>query len=624
MGQFGQYEVLSELGRGAAGVVYRARDSTHGGEVALKVLLEARPTELSLERFRREGEITVRLEHPGIVKLLAAGTNQGRPFLAYELVPSAHSLGEVLPHAAPERKLQLIRDAARALGHAHEQGVIHRDVKAENILVDLAGQVRVADFGIAAARGLERITVQDALVGTPHAMAPEQVAGDRDALSPATDVWALGVLLYEAFAGVSPFDADSLVTLIHRVTSTEPQPLPVDLPYAVGPICDRALRKKPEERYTTANDFADALDALLAKGEQTEPSSKPPVAIVVVGVALVALVALTLALVLRGEPATPPPADPPVVDPPIADPPTADPPTDPPTADPEAPGWYRVLPVADRPPLPLPAGVKFGEEPGDWINEKDGTVLRWIPPGFFRMGNPDEEADEGPQRRVTFAEGYFVSKHETTWGQFRRFCEATGRGVPPNVQDLRRVGGEHFTAPDDHPVFGVTWNGAVAYCEWAGLRLPTESEWEYAARGPSNRVFPWGDQAPDATRANAADQSGSYWSRHAALGRGQEQVLWNDGFPNTAPVGSFPAGASPFGCLNMAGNVSEWVEDNYRDNYRVAALDGSPMVRPGAPRVFRGGSWRFGALFLRAACRHKRAEKRRLPFLGFRPARSLR
>ncbi|RMG15032.1 MAG: hypothetical protein D6731_09220 [Planctomycetota bacterium] len=260
----GPYEILAELGRGGMGVVYRARHTASGQEVALKLGLQ-RLTDRRRERFRREGELTARLRHPGIVRVHSAGEVDGRAYLAYEFV-SGQSLAEVLDERPLRERVRLLRDAARALGHAHRHGVVHRDVKAENVLVDTTGAVRVADFGLATAADLEGLTQTGEWVGTPSSMAPEQFCGNDAAPTPATDVWALGVLLYRALTGELPFAAETLAELVGRIAAGRCDPPRRRAPAVPAPleaICLRALEVDPARRHSDGEAFAAALDAWL-------------------------------------------------------------------------------------------------------------------------------------------------------------------------------------------------------------------------------------------------------------------------------------------------------------------------------------------------------------------------
>lgn len=249
---------------------------------------------------------------------------------------------------------------------------------------------------------------------------------------------------------------------------------------------------------------------------------------------------------------------------------------------------------------------RCGIGPNDYVNERDGSVLVWVPPGTFRMGSDSGDSDEKPVHEVRFAQGFFFGKYETTWGQYRVFFLTTGRAEPERPR---------FKVNYRHPVVNVSWEDAVAYCQWAGLRLPSEAEWEYAARGTDERTYPWGNQEPDASSCNLADQSCP-----------DDLLPWKanytDGHGYTAPVGSYPAGASPFGALDLAGNVWEWVQDNYQDSYSGAPSDGRAREVSGSSfRVGRGGSWFNGAGECRAAVRAGYDPGDRDYGLGFRPAR---
>ncbi len=223
------------------------------------------------------------------------------------------------------------------------------------------------------------------------------------------------------------------------------------------------------------------------------------------------------------------------------------------------------------------------------VNEKDGSVLIEIPAGSFTMGSDDGDGDEKPVHTV-YLDKYYIGKYEVTVGQFRKFCNATGRTMPEQPSWNNR---------NDHPVVNVTWHDAKAYCDWAGLRLPTEAEWEKAARGTDGRKYPWGNTW-DAGKCNS----------------------YEDGdYTNTSPVGSFPSGVSPYGCHDMAGNVWEWCNDWYGENY----YGSSPSNNPTGPsfgdlRVLRGGSWDNIASNCRSAYRGRNYPGIRNDNIGFRVA----
>ncbi|MCO5166702.1 MAG: serine/threonine protein kinase [Planctomycetes bacterium] len=263
---FAGFEVTGVLGRGGMGAVYRARDPATGRDVALKVL-RGRLDEARRERFRREGELTAALAHPGIVRVHSAGEHEGAAYLAYELVEGGPSCEDALRTLPRPARVALLRDVARAVGHAHAQGIVHRDLKPANVLIDAAGRPLVADFGLAQARGLERLTATGATVGTPLFMAPEQLGLSGAQVGPPTDVWALGVMLYLALCERLPFEASTLLELGARVCAGRPAPprrLDATIPPSLEAVCLKALATRPEDRYPDAAALARDLDDALA------------------------------------------------------------------------------------------------------------------------------------------------------------------------------------------------------------------------------------------------------------------------------------------------------------------------------------------------------------------------
>jgi len=270
----GRFVIEGVLGRGGMGVVYRAREPASGRAVALK-LQSGRPSPARVERFRREGEVTATLRHPGIVRVYAGGLHDGRPYLAYELVVG-ETLDEVLPRLERRRRVEALRDVARALGVAHAAGVVHRDVKPANVLVDADGRCRVADFGLAAVEGAEALTRTGALVGTPAFMAPEQFRADAPAGPPA-DVWALGVMLYRALTDELPFSGDGIVELSSRIQEGDyrpPRAVDPTAPADLAAICAKALAVDAARRYPDGEALAVDLDDALA-GRPVSASSWP-------------------------------------------------------------------------------------------------------------------------------------------------------------------------------------------------------------------------------------------------------------------------------------------------------------------------------------------------------------
>ncbi len=228
------------------------------------------------------------------------------------------------------------------------------------------------------------------------------------------------------------------------------------------------------------------------------------------------------------------------------------------------------------------------------INPKDGAKMVWVPEGEFTMGGT-VTADEKPQRTV-YLDGYWMYKYEVTVAQYRKFCKATKRKMPePPERGVVLIA--------SHPMVYVTWQDAADYAKWAGVTLPTEAQWEKAARGTDGRTYPWGN---DWDASKCASSAGTW-------------------LKSTKPIGSYPAGVSPYGCMDMAGNAWEWCADWYEPNYYKNAPSRNPKgpTTTGYTRVLRGGSWRNADLDpFRCAYRSNIDPSSRYRFYGFRCAKA--
>jgi serine/threonine-protein kinase len=263
---FGHYRIVEPIGRGGMASVFKAYEAALDRFVALKVL----PPEFLHEptfgaRFEREAKVIAKLEHPNIIPIFAFGIEQGIPWMAMRLIGGGSLSGALKGHEVPRRRaVEIIRAVADALTYAHAQGVVHRDVKPQNILLDEQGRVYLADFGIARiVEGGPSITRTGMVSGTPQYMAPEQATGKG--MDHRVDVYALGVVAYELFTGSAPFSADTPVAVLMKQISAEiPIPSPDLVPESMlGPLL-KSLAKDPEERWDTPAEFADALQAGMA------------------------------------------------------------------------------------------------------------------------------------------------------------------------------------------------------------------------------------------------------------------------------------------------------------------------------------------------------------------------
>jgi len=248
-------------------------------------------------------------------------------------------------------------------------------------------------------------------------------------------------------------------------------------------------------------------------------------------------------------------------------------------------GWHGEL---------LPVEMTRSDVEGEYIWDRDGAVMVYVPAGPFTMGNEEGPRDERPAREV-FLGGYYIDKHEVSWKQWMKSDLAYSD---------RPVRATHPAAPswgihENQPVVSVTWEWANRYADWAGKRLPTEAEWEKAARGTDGRKFPWGNAPPNFERA--------IWRYHPEA----EEA--------TAPVDCCKPGASPYGVLNMAGNVYEWCQDVWEADYYSRAPRENPVnLGEGRYRVLRGGAHVLEVSDLTTTLRYRLLPTDRAPYIGFR------
>jgi serine/threonine-protein kinase len=282
--RFGRYQILTELGRGAMGVVYQARDPKINRVVAVKTIsLAGQPPDEEREyreRFFREAEAAGRLSHPGIVTIFDMGEEPETraPYIVMEFV-GGQSLDKVLARdnhtLPPDRAMQLTVELAEALDCAHGQGVVHRDLKPANILITEDGHAKIADFGIAKLN-LSNFTLSGRALGTPAFMSPEQLNGD--AVDGRSDLFSLGVILYTVLTGYRPFQGNSAVTVSFKVVHREPVPatvLDTDLPPGLDYIIGRAMAKDPAQRYQSGKEMALDIQA-LREGRDPRNEAKQP------------------------------------------------------------------------------------------------------------------------------------------------------------------------------------------------------------------------------------------------------------------------------------------------------------------------------------------------------------
>jgi formylglycine-generating enzyme required for sulfatase activity len=646
--RIGKYEILEEIGRGGFAVVYRARDTELERGVALKVLHPYWTEEADFAaRFGREARAAARLRHPHVVTVYDAGDAGGQLYIAMEYLPgrTLHALLEAEGALPLERALPILEQVAGALDYAHRQGVVHRDVKPGNIVVEETEQgvqATLMDFGLVKAMsGSSVLTSQGKLLGSPEYMAPEQADPDRvNQIGPATDRYALGIVAYQMLTGRVPFPGNTPATLNAHEHKPVPRPrsLRPELSGAVEVTLLKMLAKNPSDRFPSACAFVDQLrEELLAErqthqGEtqlvllygrlQAAAAQEDWAEVLALGGQIRALDAGYRDVVQRMVQAREQ----------LRRPQRRSMST-----------WAWGVGVAGLLSLVvlLGVGVILGSQlleafsaPTDertlsigtaWTRSVDEMVMLYVQAGEFQMGSdmsdPDADEDEFPQHPVTL-DSFWIDQTEVTNAQFAAFLNEQGNRTEGGVTWLdlenkdcliERLDGEYGPKSGyaDHPVIMVSWYGAAAYCEWAGARLPTEAEWEYAARGPQGFIYPWGDDF-DCSRGNFDDET--QLDEYVVPGGAE-----CDGYMRTAPARSFPNGTSWCKALDMVGNVWEWVADCY-GVYPSAAQANPTGPKEGDHKVLRGGGWGLNQRTVRAADRSYGTPIDRYDSVGFRCA----
>jgi formylglycine-generating enzyme required for sulfatase activity/predicted Ser/Thr protein kinase len=506
------YAVERAIGQGGFAAVYLVRDLSLKRPLAVKVLSpDLLLSTTAQERFRREAETVAQLSHPHIVPLHFIGNANDIFYLAMEFV-DGESLADRLERdgrVEVEDATRILREVASALDLAHRRGVVHRDIKPHNVLLERdSGRALVTDFGIARTAENSSLTASGMVVGTPTYMSPEQVVGDK--VDHRADLYALGIVGYEMLAGRPPFGGSTPTEVLMKRVATPAEPVEracPQAPPALAAVINRCLQQNPDQRYQTAGEIVRALGGITPvsgghpTAEMVRGARRPPRRI------YWALGAVLLLAAAAGL-------------------------------------WaWRTRAAHLAAPAAAPAAPR-------------GMVL--VPGGTYTIGRDDGHAWSRPAHPVTLP-AFYIDRTEVTAGEYGRMVAATGG--PAVWGDLTD------TVPADSllPVTGVMWPQAMAYCgnkHPPRGRLPTEAEWEAAARGPNALRYPWGS----AWLAGAANTQ--------SAGRGR-----------AAPVGSYPRGASALGLIDMIGNVWEWTQSP------MAAYPGGSAPQKAGAYVIRGGAY---------------------------------
>ena len=632
--RLGPYEITSAIGAGGMGEVYRARDERLERDVAIKVLPPGVLTDdAARRRFRNEALALAKLSHPNIAAVHDVGEQDGSDYLVMERV-AGQSLAEKLksgPLPAQE-VVSLGAQVAAALEEAHEQGVVHRDLKPANIMVTPKGHVKVLDFGLAKLLAPGRaadVTVSfldtRGPVGTPLYMSPEQAEGKE--VDPRTDLWSLGVVLYESLAGNAPFQGVSSLSILRAITEKTPQPLPPQVPQGLRAIVERCLAKEREQRYQHAAEVRTALEALQA------PAAKPwrfnlrqPAVVAAMVVVLIAAGVLGVRGYVRASRARWAEK---VALPEVAELLDSDRLFAAARLFHEAEPYLQSSPETVRLQESLSATVKVIETAPagariyirDYTDVEDGDdttrwtllgtspmqteqipirgfcLIRAVKEGFapeeFVVSGPSTSVstqlhalDTTPEGMVWVTEakrsynasfpapavdlpGYWLDRYEVTNREFKRFVDSGGY--------QKR---DYWKEPFIRDGRSLSWEQALADFRDATGR-PGPSTWQLGTYADGAADFPvagvsWYEAAAYAEYAGKSLPTVYHWYRAAGLGAYSEILtLSNFSGHGAARVGRY-LGLGPFGTYDMAGNVKEWV------------LNPNPA---GNRRYILGGAW---------------------------------
>lgn len=747
-----KYRVDQVIGSGGMGVVYQVWDLIRNVPLAMKVLnMDVNDDPAQLRRFQREANALKKLSHPHIVPFYGFEVSGDAAFLLERYVDGA-DLKQVLG-TMPDKRLTVaealvyLKAVCAALGYAHNFGVVHCDIKPGNVMIDQGGNIYLTDFGIA--RHAESTSTTFGGAGTPTYMAPEQIRGE--AVSAATDLYGLGVTLFEMLTGQRPFRGDEKgsessgstagerVRYAHQyLAPPDPRTINPAISPAMAQVILRALAKDPSQRYQSTNElFLAACNAAGMHPDQLgtrvalpaginlispssaathppqsastspaagySPAGQAPVypqpgrsyagnaygqpaqggystaspaksgtnktGLIVAVIGVIIVIVLIAILVSSnggnggGNPPVPtigapgelPPVEPPSSTRPLPPSGGISPPNEPaqeaqftqdammtiaaetvvaevtnaaetalankpnempmPTETPPPPPPTQTpLPTPTIPP-PLVSGATQ-------TSAKDGMVIVYIDQGEFMMGSqgdPLAKADEDPQHRVLL-DAYWIDKTEVTNAMFSKFVNATGYRTEAELRGSAKVyngsgwddvSGASWQNPrgpssglsgmDNYPVVMISYLDATQYCQWAGGRLPSEAEWEKASRGSSGQIYPWGNQSVSPSLAN-----------------------YNNMVGHTTAVTDYAGGSSPYGLLNVSGNVWEWVFDWYDPSFYGSQLISNPFGPNSSPqgmRTLRGGSWTSPAIDMRSASRSATTADNAKDNIGFRCVR---
>jgi len=604
--QIGDYRIVRSLGRGGFGSVWEA-ERQDGSKVAMKILNpQVLQNEKVVKKFFHEAMILAKLDHPNICKLLDFFPDGDNYAIVMEYIQGVELKELLSQYKGPlpfDQAFKLARQVLAAFQYADENGILHRDIKPGNIMIDHNGDAKIMDFGIAT---MSTVASQDTAASMLSiSYVPPERFDKSKPIDARSDIYSLALVFYEMFAGRRAFGATDTSEIMFCHLNEMPEPpntFASGLPQEISQAISKGLEKNPDDRFQNFRAFLQALeidqqtfdDATVIYDDETllvppatdQEAKAPKSAVERKGKkSSPALVLVLLAVLAIGGGI----------------------------------GGYLMLKGGPTEPgvsATAPAGIKAGTEKSKAFREikhaLDESVMVHIPAGEFIMGSDRFSAEEPIQS--IYLDDYYMDKYPVSNKQFRNFVEATGYVTDAEKEGLgmvrigrrwKKIEGASWRKPDgltsidgqdDHPVSQVSYNDAAKYCEWAQKGLPTEAQWEKAARGPEGNEYPWGNSEPNDTMANFDNIVGS-----------------------TTAVGSYDKGQSFYGLHDMAGNVYQWCQDWYATGTRQPKNPAGPDT--GKERVIKGGSFIEGIESIRSANRDRYEPNYSSFLFGFRCAK---
>jgi formylglycine-generating enzyme required for sulfatase activity/predicted Ser/Thr protein kinase len=576
-----RYEIVQQIIEGGEGTVFLAQDKKlMDHKVAIKECHVATAEDRS--RIEKEARILIECSHDNLPRIFGIFETPDHSLcLVMDYIQGENLHQKRIKGPLPHVELvQCFSQISDTLNFLHDHGVIHGDIKPKNIIISEKEPYKayLVDFGSSKVHHTGEgngVLINDI---SPDYAAPEQYYGKLD---PRSDIYSLGATLYTLLTG-KIFDPSKTIKLSGQAAQ-----------YAT--VISKSLMHAPGERYQTARDFKMALEGVRWEPFIPEFESisaeisgpKKPISVkaltIIAGVCVLAILGIWILLTRPWD---------------ISESTTTS------AAETIA---SVAMTVAQSTTAYLSTDTKTSLP--SLLTDVKGVEMVLVPAGEFMMGSTDAnmyaQSDEKPQHKV-YLDAYYIDLTEVTNAMYLACVEAGACTPPGNTSSSKRDRYYGFSIYDDYPVIYINWDQTVAYCEWRGARLPTEAEWEKAARGTDGRTYPWGEDDPDCTLANYYNNATNSY----CVG-------------DTSEVSSYPRGASPYGLQDMAGNVWEWVQDWYLDTF----YQNSPFENPVGPslgrhRVARGGSWGYRSFDARAALRLELIPSGRYDDLGFRCARS--